>query len=653
MSLWGPVNSSSPIDWSHPLNRGRLLWGCGLAPGGPALRDLRGRFPATLVASPSWVPTGRGDFGLQLNGTSQYLTLAADPVAGLSTFSIGIWALMATGTVGSGMLWDTYDGGTGNGVRIELDGNTPSKMKLRKFVAYASGTVTADNAFPAGEWVRVLMTCSPAGVLAMYLNGVQQSGTATQSGAIGTTAPGIGATRTGGAQWWPSGVSSTGRIGDWAAWNRALTAAEAFADYDLGRRFYPGPLRRAGPLASPPAAAGVSVRSTAVSQGTGSGNVSLPAGAQSGDLLLLLVAVDEQSAPSMPGGWTLAGANTNPGEAWFVFTATASGGGGTAAITVPVAAGTPSWNATCYALTGYSGAVYSSARGATASSSSGVCPTLTAAGSGSLLVSGYGAADPAAGGAVATVTVNAGQTATTNQQNAAASGLSSRTGYETVAAGATGTRTGTATGTWDWPTVSVLVVASGFAPDPATFHVRSQLPQLPALPRVVQPIVRSAPWLPVAAAVPAMPLEMTDYRPDRPARPVYGGTVWSPVPVQASAASGYRPLSVTAGQFQYQAKTSPILATAAATPDRVSGQGADFGGPGRQILATGQVVYPSLVIPTAVPTWGLNQAFAPVVPAGPPQHTGLNARPVALPPPPPPPPVITWFAPATQLAGQS
>lgn len=231
------IDCANPINWSHPLNRGRAAWWLtvpGLM-GGARWHDLcslpgdftRGRH-GTLANGPSWQGTSRtGGWGhLLCDGSDDCVTTPLTIPRG--PFSVAAWVRLTS--AGSYPMFVT-------GV-ADADLRCNSSSRVPQF---GNGAATAP-ALTLGTWYRLLGVADGAsgvgsGSLFFYLNGsLLTTDTLTWSVSnavlIGKRA---------------DGFNLPGAIDDVAIWTRALSSDEASSDYRLSSRGYPGALNRVGP----------------------------------------------------------------------------------------------------------------------------------------------------------------------------------------------------------------------------------------------------------------------------------------------------------------------------------------------------------------------------------------------------------------------
>lgn len=229
------LDRRSPINWKHPLNRGRVLWLYGSRGlwGGGAWRDLCKVNSGTLTNGPAQQPTLRGDVGLGLVGAStQYATTTLLGPASTQSHSVAAWVYLPSTTTSLTAVVDSSDGaGTGGGGLWYFNG------KAYWFGAGTNASFAGSTVLSAGVWYRLVVTYDAAGFLAaVYVNGRLDSGPGTPGGSASW---GVGrAWRVGAYAAAGPSFYLTATVSDVSVWNRSLSTAEVALDYALSARGY-------------------------------------------------------------------------------------------------------------------------------------------------------------------------------------------------------------------------------------------------------------------------------------------------------------------------------------------------------------------------------------------------------------------------------
>jgi hypothetical protein len=243
----GPIVLADPVDRSHPLNRGRVLWLLTLPglDGGRRWFDLLGLCHGTLEdvgAAAGWRGTTRpGGWGhLEFDGTANQDVSASLPGLVATSLTVAAWANPRVDNANLGQQ------------------NLVSAVNFHVTVRVGSrpGIVTPGGAWlesaidtPAGRWSRVAFVVGPS-LRQVWVDG-QLGGSDALGGATISPTTGLLIGRR------PDVTTGyDGALDDVAIWARALPAAEVRADHDLSRRGYPGVLRRLGSRAWRSAPAG-------------------------------------------------------------------------------------------------------------------------------------------------------------------------------------------------------------------------------------------------------------------------------------------------------------------------------------------------------------------------------------------------------------
>lgn len=294
LSRLAPVDSRDPVEWGHPLNRGRVLWLLTLPQwyGGRQWFDLAGRNHGTLTNGPLWQPRAGGHGAVGFDGVNDYVGTSGGFFGSLANkvVTAAAWVNPAGSLTAYQSLFDgTASAGPDRMLSAFFGGNA---NQLYVAIARSSGTaITLSTPWVANQWQRLLVACDGT-TASVYRNGVLAGAGvgAVGTGFVAVNASGwqIGGNPSGG------GAPLAGGVDDVSVWSRALSPAEVAADYALSRQFYPGVLRRptgvatfyasAAPVVvSAAGSASLAVLSVAVAAalagGSGSAAVALPASA--------------------------------------------------------------------------------------------------------------------------------------------------------------------------------------------------------------------------------------------------------------------------------------------------------------------------------------------------------------------------------------
>ena len=227
------IRSSDPVNRGHPLNRGRLAWWLSVPwlYGGPNWFDLIGQDQGSFVGAAAWRPTSRpGGLG-QINFDGSTAGVLVGNVAPINQASSAItvagWIFPAT-TVTNSPPIAKKDGS----YMLRL-ASTGKDAQFILFIGGASTTLTTSgNKITVGAWNRVVGTYNGSQLL-IYINGISAvSLSYTGSVSVATNPLGLG---------YGPGKSEylNGSLDDVSIWNRALSASEVRADFDLSSRGYP------------------------------------------------------------------------------------------------------------------------------------------------------------------------------------------------------------------------------------------------------------------------------------------------------------------------------------------------------------------------------------------------------------------------------
>jgi hypothetical protein len=223
------LDSVSPINWEHPLNRGlRGDWSV-ISAGGLRLRNLatsNENTNGTLINGASWSP-GPYEFGaVRFDGSDDRVTLPFTPFAGDHTATV---LCRLTGSLaGSPVVFSCSENGGGFDQMFFISAHSSGNWRYQVRSGSADNALTTSTAVVTNVWSFLTAVYTVSGpTLTLYLNGRQ---IATKTGGalagISNVAGVLGAYSPTGLSQWP------GRVAAALIHARALSAAEAFALYD-------------------------------------------------------------------------------------------------------------------------------------------------------------------------------------------------------------------------------------------------------------------------------------------------------------------------------------------------------------------------------------------------------------------------------------
>lgn len=247
------VNWQSPVNWSHPLNRGLVGWWM-VAPhwsGGTTLRDLLGRHHGTLTnmdPASDWLvggsPGGWGHLAFSA-ASSQRVDTTCPGVIGTGPRAAALWFRTvdtdATPDANQCVSWgDPPQGGAAGGsFRIPIENGVI-------YLRVNNGATSWGGGYNDGEWHRLVVTAPDSATLAetrCYVDGVDLGA------GSGTRALDTVATRD--VRWAasPTLAPSTfeyfnGELNDVRVFDCHWSASHAKLDYALCRQSLPGLLNR-------------------------------------------------------------------------------------------------------------------------------------------------------------------------------------------------------------------------------------------------------------------------------------------------------------------------------------------------------------------------------------------------------------------------
>jgi len=227
----GVLDIGNAIDWEHPDNQGLVFSANGVADGaGSRLTDLVRGNHGTLINGPTWTPTARGDIGLRLNGTSQYVTTGLN-AGGLAGYTIAAWVRSTSDTPVEQAIANTnYDGvSVSISLQIASGGGLPGLAYFNGSWKVSGVTTVIRN---TSVWRRVVGVFEGGVALRYYLDGRLD---AQNTSGIVATLPAsanpldIGVYR-------HDGSYLAGNIADFRVYHEAKNAAWVTRDYERSLR---------------------------------------------------------------------------------------------------------------------------------------------------------------------------------------------------------------------------------------------------------------------------------------------------------------------------------------------------------------------------------------------------------------------------------
>lgn len=245
------INTTSPINWNHPLNRGLVRkWVClPQRTGGNTWRELTRRSNASIngatARSPRSRPGGWGSY--EFDGTNDGAQTGTIDLSSVSTLTISMW-----------LWWNSY--GSADDIALETSANYNSNdgaiiidPDWSASANFATGLRTGAGTFniytfprpTAARWNHYVFCYDRGGgaqqVTAVYVNGVSQTltsaFTSSTSGNFGNHQWNFMARNNG------SAIQGDGVLDDVSIHSRVLSASEALQLYRESRAGYPTLLR--------------------------------------------------------------------------------------------------------------------------------------------------------------------------------------------------------------------------------------------------------------------------------------------------------------------------------------------------------------------------------------------------------------------------
>lgn len=246
------LDSTCPVNWQHPLNRGLAAWflaGVQGRTGGAKWYDLVRNHQGVLTdmdPKTDWIGSKRlGSFGaIDLDGTNDRVLLPdAVSVRGQAAATVSVWYKPdATPAANAAVYYEsTANAGANRFGLFHLQTTGVIRAQMRDTDAGTTFLAADSVALTTGQWHHLVMTVDASSErLVLYRGGVERALDTTAKNGFTTGLPAdpisVGAY-----------ITSTfvdGQVDDVRVWHRALSAQEVRAYYDLSRQGYPGLLNR-------------------------------------------------------------------------------------------------------------------------------------------------------------------------------------------------------------------------------------------------------------------------------------------------------------------------------------------------------------------------------------------------------------------------
>ena len=197
---------------------------------GTVARDELAKNHGTYVGSPTLgaagLLAGDGDKAVTLNGSSQYVSIAAADALNLTAaFSVSTW-IYWTSALKGGIVEKTIGGVVNTQWSLYIETGSFCAQVTLSGPTYVTVCTTA-----TGDLAHALTMTYDGATLRLFLNGVTVGTPAAASGVSG----GSGVTLLGDLA--VGGYKFGGRLDEINIWNRALTAAEIAALYRIGKGY--------------------------------------------------------------------------------------------------------------------------------------------------------------------------------------------------------------------------------------------------------------------------------------------------------------------------------------------------------------------------------------------------------------------------------
>ncbi len=243
------LDQADPVNWSHPLNAGRLAWYLCLRhlSAGVSWYNLVSSANGTLTsmaAGTGWADTVRpgGFAAIHFSGSAGYIPLGSDPSYNVpGDLTVAAWVRTSSIANAGAYILQAYDTSTPfHGFALAANGavSNGNKFSWWNGASWTDSTTVIND----GKWHRLLIATTGTTVK-FYLDGVLDKSATPASPSLsfsGTRT--IGAINGGGSARW------NGDIDDVTLWSRFFTPADVWADYTLSYQGYPGVINRLVPI---------------------------------------------------------------------------------------------------------------------------------------------------------------------------------------------------------------------------------------------------------------------------------------------------------------------------------------------------------------------------------------------------------------------
>jgi len=239
----GPTPTPTFTNTPPPQQTNPIVWYRFDETGGSTATDSSGSGRnATLVNGPAWVG-GRLNNAVDLNGGSQHVSLPAGIVNGLNDFSIATWVRLDS-TGNWRRLFDFGSNTTTNMFLVPQSGSGAVRFAITTSGAGGEQQINGTSALSTGVWHHVAVTRS-GNTGQLYVDGVQvgqNTGMSLSPASLGnTTNNWIGRSQYSGDAY------LDGQVDDFRLYNRALSAAEVQALFNISPMPTPTPTQTPPP----------------------------------------------------------------------------------------------------------------------------------------------------------------------------------------------------------------------------------------------------------------------------------------------------------------------------------------------------------------------------------------------------------------------